>query len=167
MRLIALALLAAAIAPGCAAVQPAAPDPTLTRSAEVQSLIANAKATIKPGQPLMVQPLLTFAPYKANLEYRRAVGSSAIHETDAEFFYVIDGSGTLETGGQLLNAKRTGPHDVGGAGLTGGSARKIAKGDFLVVPEGMPHFFSTIDGTLVLMSMHVPRGQVMGATTWP
>ena len=35
--------------------------------------------------------------------------------------------------------------------------RKIAKGDFILVPEGTPHWFSTIDGTLTLMSLHLPR----------
>jgi quercetin dioxygenase-like cupin family protein len=35
--------------------------------------------------------------------------------------------------------------------------RRVAKGDFIMVPEGTPHWFSAIDGTIVLMSLHLPR----------
>jgi quercetin dioxygenase-like cupin family protein len=33
----------------------------------------------------------------------------------------------------------------------------LAKGDFVIVPENTPHWFSKINGTLVLMSLHLPR----------
>ena len=39
-------------------------------------------------------------------------------------------------------------------------SRTISKGDFVIVPENTPHWFSKIDGTLVLMSLHVPRTSV-------
>jgi mannose-6-phosphate isomerase-like protein (cupin superfamily) len=35
--------------------------------------------------------------------------------------------------------------------------RRIAKGDWVMVPERTPHWFSQIEGTLVLMSIHVPH----------
>jgi quercetin dioxygenase-like cupin family protein len=35
--------------------------------------------------------------------------------------------------------------------------RTIAKGDFILVPENTPHWFSSIDGVLVLISIPVPR----------
>ena len=44
-----------------------------------------------------------------------------------------------------------------GTGIEGGESRQIAKGDFIMVPENTPHWFSTINGTLVLMSLHLPR----------
>jgi len=33
----------------------------------------------------------------------------------------------------------------------------IGKGDFIMVPEGTPHWFGEIDGALVLMSLHLPH----------
>jgi len=33
----------------------------------------------------------------------------------------------------------------------------VAKGDFIMVPENTPHWFSAIEGTLTLMSIHLPR----------
>jgi mannose-6-phosphate isomerase-like protein (cupin superfamily) len=120
-------------------------------------MIAKAKAERKPDQPLFAQPILQLAPYTASLEYRGAVGPAAVHETEAEMFYVIDGSATLVTGGKLVNEKRTNPENLTGTAIEGGSARPVAKGDFIIVPEKTPHWFSTINGTIVLMSFHAPR----------
>ena len=137
---------------------PAAPEmKTFTSSAEVQQLIAHARQIHK-AEPTLVQPILSLAPYRASLEYRTATGPAAVHEKEAELFYVIDGSGTLTTGGKLKDEKRTNPTNLSGAGIDGGQSRTVAKGDFIIVPEGSPHQYTDIKGELILMSIHVPRG---------
>jgi mannose-6-phosphate isomerase-like protein (cupin superfamily) len=139
--------------------QQPAPDAlkTFASASDVQSLIAKAKADHKEGQPTVTEPILRLAPYNANLEYRTAVGPAAVHETEAEIFYVIDGSGTMITGGKLKEEKRTNAANLNGTGITDGQTRTVGKGDFIVVPEGTPHWFSQINGTLILMTLHVPR----------
>ena len=97
------------------------------------------------------------APYNVSLEYRAAVARAAVHDKEAELFYVVDGSGTLVTGGKLKEEKRTNAENSSGSGIDGGVTRRVAKGDFIMVPEGTPHWFSAIDGTIVLMSLHLPR----------
>jgi mannose-6-phosphate isomerase-like protein (cupin superfamily) len=137
---------------------PATPDmKTFASSAEVQALIANARKIHK-NEPTIGQPILTLAPYGAGLEYRTSVGPAAVHEKEAEFFYVIEGSGVLVTGGKLKDEKRQNAANLGGTGIDGGESRTVAKGDFIVVPEGTPHWYSDIKGELILMSLHVPRG---------
>ena len=101
---------------------------------------------------------MVLPPYRANLEYRTGPAPAAVHEKEAELFYVIDGSGTLTTGGKLKDEKRTNPTNLSGSGIDGGQSRTVAKGDFVIVPENTPHQYSGIKGELVLMSMHVPRG---------
>lgn len=130
---------------------------TYSSSADVQAMIAKAKAERKENQPLVTQRILQLAPYGANLEYRAAVGPAAVHEKEAELFYVIDGGGTLVTGGKLVDEKRANAENLNGTAIEGGMTRKIAKGDFAIVPENTPHWFSQIDGVLILMSLHVPR----------
>ncbi len=132
---------------------------TYTSATEVQKLIANAKKIRKGDQPTVSQPILKLAPYQSNLEYRAAVGPAAIHEKEAEMFYVIDGAGTLITGGKLVNEKRTNDANLTGTGIEGGKSQSVGKGDFFIIPEKTPHWFSEIKGTLILMSFHVPRGQ--------
>ena len=156
MRAISLIMAAAFVSAGWAQ-QPSADLKTYASSKEVQDLIANAKKIRKGDAPLVSQPIVQLAPYRANLEYRPAVGPAATHEKEAEIFYVIDGAGTLTTGGKLVNEKRTNAENLGGTGIEGGATQAVAKGDFFVVPENTPHWFSRIDGALVLMSLHVPR----------
>ena len=134
----------------------------MSSSADITAMIAKARRERKPDQPTFTQPILRFAPYAASLEYRAAVGPAAVHETEAEMFYVIEGSGTLVLGGKLANEKRSNAHNLTGTAIEGGSSQKVAKGDFFVVPENTPHWFSTIDGTLVLMSLHLPRPVAWG-----
>ncbi len=128
-------------------------------AADVQALIEKAKSERKDNAPLVAERILSLAPYNANLEYRAAVGPAAVHEKDAEMFYVIEGSATLVTGGKLREEKRTNAENLTGTGIDGGSPRNVAKGDFIIVPEGTAHWFSQINGTIVLMSLHVPRGR--------
>jgi len=155
-----------AIAAGVLAAQAYAQSPAdmkaMSSSADIAAMIAKAKHDRKPDQATFTQPILKFAPYTASLEYRAAVGPAAVHETEAEMFYVVEGSGTLTTGGKLANEKRSNAHNLTGTGIEGGSSQKVAKGDFFVVPEGTPHWFNTIDGTLVLMSLHLPRPVAWG-----
>jgi len=141
---------------GAAMAQQPGPEKLFTTSSEITALIAKAKADRKNNAPTVTEPILRLAPYGANLEYRAGVGPAAIHETEAEVFYVIDGTATMITGGKLTEEKRNGVN-LTGTGIEGGDSRSVAKGDFIVVPEKTAHWFSKIDGVLVLMSMHVPR----------
>ena len=72
-------------------------------------------------------------------------------------FYVIDGSGTLVTGGKLVNESANQRRNLTGTAIANGKSQAVAKGDFVIVPENTPHWFNKINGTLVLMSLHVPR----------
>jgi mannose-6-phosphate isomerase-like protein (cupin superfamily) len=134
--------------------------PKLFASAgDVKALIAKAKAELKPDQPNFSQPIVSLAPYNANLEYR--VGGlnapASTHDKDAELFFVVEGSGTVVTGATLQNERRTNPDNASGTGIDGGTSRTIAAGDWVLVPEKTPHWFTRIDGTLVMMSIHLPK----------
>ena len=131
---------------------------TFANSADVVGLIAKAKADRKEGQPLASEPILTLAPYKANLEYRTAMAPAALHETEAEVMYVIEGAGTIVTGGKLANEKRNNAENLSGTNIDGGTSQAISKGDFLVVPQNTPHQITPSGGApIILMTLHVPR----------
>ena len=130
---------------------------TFTSSSEITALIAKAKSERKNNEPNVTEPILSLAPYAANLEYRASVGPAAVHETEAEVFYVIEGSATMITGGKLVGETRTNAANLSGTGIEGGKSQAVAKGDFIIVPENTPHWFSAINGSVVLMTLHVPR----------
>ena len=150
---------------------PSAPAPsaasgrTMVSAMEVAAMIAKAKVDRKDNQALLAQSMIRLAPYNVSLEYRAAVANAAVHETEAELFYVVDGSATLVTGGKLKNETRTNAANLSGSGIDGGLSRHVAKGDFIMVPEGVPHWFSAIDGTVVLMSLHLPHAPKPASAT--
>jgi mannose-6-phosphate isomerase-like protein (cupin superfamily) len=152
------------ISPGAAiAQQPAAqtappPAKLFAGAGDVTAMIAKAKSERKPDQANFSQPIVRLAPYNANLEYRVAGlnAPASVHEREAEMFYVVEGSGTLVTGGTLREEKRTNAVNLSGSAIDGGARRKVVKGDWVMVPEKTPHWFTELDGTLVLMSIHLP-----------
>jgi mannose-6-phosphate isomerase-like protein (cupin superfamily) len=130
---------------------------TFASVTDVQALLAKAKAERKEGQVMVAEHILSLAPYTANLEYRPIDGAVAVHEKEAEMVYVIDGGGTLITGGTVVGEKRTNDANLSGTAIDGGMMQTIAKGDFAIIPEGTAHQFKPANGLLVMMTLHVPR----------
>ncbi|HTM03610.1 MAG TPA: cupin domain-containing protein [Vicinamibacterales bacterium] len=159
MRLLMTAILLVLSATAGLAQQPAAAPAAdalkmFQTSADIGAIVARLKA--QPAQPLRSAPMFTMPGYRVNIEYRTAVAPAAIHETEAELFTVIDGGGTFVIGGQLTEQTRQNAQNLQGKSITGGTSRKVSKGDFMLVPAGSAHGFSAIDGTITLMSLHLP-----------
>ena len=157
MRTLIFSVMLAMYSPSLFAQTPA-PQKLFTSAGDLTAMIAKAKAERKADQANFSQPILQLAPYSANLEYRVAGlnANASLHEREAEMFIVVEGAGTLITGGKLRDERRTNPENLSGTGIDGGMRRRLAKGDFIMVPEGTPHWFGEIDGALVLMAMHLP-----------
>src|SRR6202023_146944 len=117
MRTIPVSLALTILSSAAWCQQPAPATKTYSSAADVSALIAKAKSEHKDGQPIVVESILQLAPYGANLEYRASVGAAAVHEKEAELFYVIDGSATLIIGGKLSNEKRTNAENLSGTGI--------------------------------------------------
>jgi len=82
---------------------------------------------------------------------------SAVHETEAELMYVIDGSGTIVTGGKLTDPKRVNATNLSGANIEGGTSQAMNKGYFLVVPQNTPHQITPSGSPIILMTVKMPR----------
>ena len=126
MRATGICLVLTLLAAAAVAQQPPPAMKTFTSSAEITALIAKAKSERKGDAPLVAERILSLAPYNANLEYRGAVGPAAVHEKEAEMFYVIDGSATLVTGGKLVNESRTNPENLTGTAIENGKSQAVA-----------------------------------------
>ncbi len=71
------------------------------------------------------------------------------HPYSTEIYRILEGSGTLVTGGRLeLPLSESANLDVvrSEKGISGGLTRKVNAGDVLVLQPGTPHWFSDIDG---------------------
>lgn len=135
------------------------PPPTDRTRASVFSAadLAAALAKLSDERPASSVRVFTLAPYHVAVERRlpRPQGAS-LHETQAELFYVIEGSATLLTGGTLVSPTRNGTN-LSGPGIEGGVRQKFGKGDFLLVPSGIAHQFVDIEAPVQLMSIYLPN----------
>lgn len=157
-RLQVLGLLASLLVPAFAFAADAAPPQLFMDHNQIMSLIDKAKADRKGDAPLVPEPILLMAPYKAQLEYRPATAPAALHEKDAELMVVLQGAGNIVTGGKLVDEKRTNANNLAGSSITGGNSRAVAVGDTLIVPANTPHQVIPTGGApIVLMTMHVPQ----------
>jgi mannose-6-phosphate isomerase-like protein (cupin superfamily) len=78
------------------------------------------------------------------------------HNTEAEMWFVLDGSGTVTTGGKLVPIMREGKQV--GRRIEGGTVHKVSKGDVLFFPESVPH--QATEGNLTFLTFEVPRPRV-------
>jgi mannose-6-phosphate isomerase-like protein (cupin superfamily) len=92
------------------------------------------------------------------------------HDDTAESYVVISGSGTLITGGTIVNGKRSGPTDevttvlngpsCGGT-MVGYTSRQVKVGDVIIIPEGVPHGFSAIPDHITYLSIRPDLKKVL------
>jgi uncharacterized RmlC-like cupin family protein len=94
------------------------------------------------------------------------------HSAVTEVFYIISGGGTLVTGGAVDNEQKFPPETefvrlaVGpssGGTFRGGDRRRIAPGDVVVVPAGVPHGFDDIADHVTYLSVRPDPGGVLPA----
>lgn len=104
-------------------------------------------------QPIKAADVLGGKASVATLHRAKPETSALIHDHVTETYYILSGSGTLVTGGQLGGAKPTDLTRVN-AGMSqtgtriGGDARKVKPGDIILIPAGTPHSFSELDGPI-------------------
>ncbi len=82
--------------------------------------------------------------------------SALIHNRVTEIYQIIEGAGTMVTGGALENPTATdltrlnaGPSQTGTH--KGGESRRVGPKDVIIVPAGTPHRFSELDGPIVYL----------------
>ena len=100
-----------------------------------------------------------------------AKGGSASHDKVSEVYQVLDGSGTLVTGGTIVNPQRrasgqeevtqiNGP-GVSGTAIDGGVSRRITKGDMVIIPAGTPHWYSEVQEALTYTIVRIDPSRVV------
>jgi uncharacterized protein GlcG (DUF336 family)/mannose-6-phosphate isomerase-like protein (cupin superfamily) len=93
-------------------------------------------------------PLLETAGYKVHASRRVEPGQAEIHTLDTDVVYIVDGSATLVTGGEAIDAKEIAPNEIRGSKIEGGQEHRISKGEVIIIPNGVPHQFTAVTGEL-------------------
>ncbi len=75
--------------------------------------------------------------YMVHASHRDKAGMVEVHEQDADIIYVLEGTATFVTGGQLVDGKTSAPGELRGTDVKGGETRQLSKGDVIIVPAGL------------------------------
>lgn len=166
MRLIASAGFLVLLASSAWAQQPAAqapapaPPPNDLHKASYMSAAQVAGGVAKLGNDKADIAFRVFQipPYTINAAHRGPVPNIAnLHEAQHELFIVMEGTATMITGGKIVEPTRNGTN-VTGKSIEGGTSQKLSKGDFMIVPAGVPHWFTNISpGGMTVTQMYLPK----------
>ncbi len=87
--------------------------------------------------------------------------TAALHETKVtEVYTILEGAGTLVTGGTLVGQSRPSSasnsplaavNTVAGTRIDGGVSRRVSKGDVIVIPGYTPHQWAEVDSDIAYL----------------
>jgi mannose-6-phosphate isomerase-like protein (cupin superfamily) len=95
----------------------------------------------------------------ATLIYRTGDSEGEVHTDRADFIVVRSGEASMLIGGTIKNGRSTGPGEVRGDTVEGAKRYRLATGDSLFIPIGIPHQFLVGPGEhlVTLIVKVVPR----------
>ena len=76
--------------------------------------------------------------------HRAAAGQVEVHDKETDVLYITDGEATFVTGGTMIGGKNTKAGQWLGTDIQGGESRHLSKGDVIVIPAGVPHWFKEV-----------------------
>ena len=103
----------------------------------------------------------------------KAKQTAISHSQVTEVYHIIEGAGTLVTGGEMLEATPS-PADgntvkvlvgpsTGGTSIRGGQSRRVGPGDVIVIPPGVAHWFSAVESDMNYLVVRIDAEHVLPA----
>lgn len=132
-------LIAAMGAYGLAASQPACAQSAGAATYSSQQVIDMAAQMIKESKASAPtnDALERHLDASTILIVRTTSGRAELHTTAADAFFVVEGHGTLVTGGTIVNPQ--GSAEVRGDSIQGGARVEVKVGDVVHIPANTPH----------------------------
>src|SRR4051812_28493663 len=150
-------ILAAALLLLTASAAAAQTGAIIVSAEQVEQIRQSARAA-QADRPSSSKPIIAAPPYALNLEHRTGKAPASVHGGEAEIIMVLDGAGTITTGGTLVEATPGTNGNISGKDITGGTPQHLVKGDMLMVPQGTAHMMvPDAGGPFVLATLHLPR----------
>ena len=87
--------------------------------------------------------------------HRAVPGQVEVHDKETDVLYIVEGQATLVTGGTMVGGRQTGPGQHRGTDVKGGETRHLQKGDVIVIPAGIPHWFKEVSPTVNYFTVKV------------
>jgi len=121
-----------------------------------QAVDANfAKANPVHQSPVLYDGDNGLRSYKIATSRRYKPSNVEMHMKDTDIMYVLEGSATIvtgvklagiTTGDKLPNGSPAPKDEIRASGIVGGDARQLSAGDVIIIPNGVGHQFTKVDG---------------------
>ena len=86
------------------------------------------------------------------LLHRTVPQGAIVHATSWEIHHIVDGRGTIVTGGRLVRPAGA-SNARSPATIEGGESRQVSQGDVVVIPPGTPHWYPEIEGSVTYLEI--------------
>lgn len=100
----------------------------------------------RPG--MGVSTITTTDDYRINLITRTEPAGAIVHRPGTELHFITEGAATLVTGGIVVRPAEGMPGTI-----EGGVAQRVTKGDAILVPEGTPHQYTAVEGSVTYLEV--------------
>ena len=137
-------------------------DPTrafLLSAADVAATAAELDANVAYANTTVLEradpETSTGLAYRLAVDRRTPPQRPAQHAAEAEIWAIVEGSGAITTDGQIVDIVEDG--ETVGRRIEGGTVHQVSQGDFLVIPEGVPHQVTEFDPSLLIVTFEFPR----------
>ena len=144
---------------------PATPAPAAVVSADTVDSTMKASIANNTLDTKMVETAVKGGIVRIGIVHRvKPEPRALLHDQLTEIYQVIKGSGTLFTGGTpqepttVSDPPNLGPTPSFYVTQAGGVTKKVKAGDIVIIPAGLPHRFSELDGPIeyVIYRFEVP-----------
>lgn len=82
-------------------------------------------------------------------------GQVEVHQKETDIIYITAGEATFVTGGTMVGGKSTKTGQWLGNDIQGGDSHHLTKGDVIVVPAGIPHWFKEVPQSVSYMLVKI------------
>ena len=134
--------------------RPATPPATFVGAAEIESTMRESIANNTLDKRVALAPGAR-GTVRVGIVHRKTQEPRALmHEELTEIYQIVEGSGTLLTGGTMTECRpvadppNLGPTTSYYCTMAGGVRQKVKPKDVIIVPAGTPHKFSQLDGPI-------------------
>jgi uncharacterized RmlC-like cupin family protein len=87
-------------------------------------------------------------------------GEAEVHAGWHDVHIPQDGEATMIYGGKVEGARETGPGELRGGRIVGGTAQKLVPGDVILIPAGVPHHTTVAPGrSVTVMIIKIEKKQ--------
>lgn len=128
---------------------PKAPEPGSAATYKSAEALAAVLKAAKPTEGGMTTSAVSITDqYRINIVRRDKPAGAIAHAGNTELHYIIEGSGTVVTGGTIVRGAT-----AGSATIANGVTQHVSKGDVVVVPANSPHWYSQVDGAITYLEV--------------